>query len=123
MGGFCKIDGGFYHKISHMSTISTSLLNQTAGLIIDSKTSTSQGDLNPINQENYNPSDYLFILVTYFKESNSLPVALLHQLQCLAELTEREVPAINVGINPIYTGSRTSSRYIRFNDFFISNFQ
>lgn len=69
------------------------------------------------------PADYLFFLVTYFKESNSLPKELLHQLQKLAELQEREEQEIAHKNGPIdFINIYTSTRHIKFNDFFTLNF-
>lgn len=106
-----------------MSNNTKTLLNQAFRLILESQ------ELQPINYRDSDkgdstPADYLFALVTHFKLSNSLPIALLHQLQYLAELQEREDQAIKTEIMPIYTGIRqTTSRHLKFNDFFTSNFK
>jgi hypothetical protein len=76
-----------------MSNNTKTLLNQAFRLILESQ------ELQPINYRDSDkgdstPADYLFALVTHFKLSNSLPIALLHQLQYLAELQEREDQAI-----------------------------
>ncbi|MBK9507503.1 MAG: hypothetical protein IPO03_19280 [Bacteroidetes bacterium] len=69
------------------------------------------------------PADYLFYLVSYFKESNSLPKELLHQLQKIAEQQEREDQAIAHENSPIdYINTPSSTRHLRFNDFFTLNF-
>lgn len=104
-----------------MSNNTKPLLNQAFRLIIESQ------ELHPNNYSDSDigfssPADYLFALITHFKLSNSLPIALLHQLQYLAELQEREDQAINVEINPLNTGiSEASSRHIKFKDYFTSN--
>lgn len=69
------------------------------------------------------PADYLFFLVTYFKESKLLPKELLHQLQKLAELQEREDQGIAHENSTIdFRNAHTTTRHIRFNDFFTLNF-
>lgn len=68
-------------------------------------------------------ADYLFFLVRHFKESNSLPKELLHQLQKLAELQEREDQGIAFKNSPIpFRNTHATTRHIRFNDFFNLNF-
>lgn len=105
-----------------MSTILNYPLNQASCLIVDPQIFHSikfKVTGNSINT----PADYLFYLVRYFNESNSLPKELLHQLQKLAELKEREDQGIAYKNSPIdFRKTHTSTRHIRFNDFFTKDF-
>lgn len=105
-----------------MSTKLKYPVNQASCLLADPQVFTSNKYKDTGNTIN-TPADYLFYLVTHLKESNSLPKELLHQLQKLAELQEREDQAIAHENSPIdYINTHTSTRHLRFNDFFTLNF-
>lgn len=107
-----------------MSTFSKKLLNQAFYLIAE-HSQESQALINKYSKDDESShADYLFALVSHFKISNYLPIALLHQLEYLAELQEREDQALNIENTLVYAAIiQASSRHTKFNDFFTSNFK
>ncbi len=96
--------------------------NQAFSLIIEQQVLHSTSTTDGVNRIN-TPADYLFLLVSYFKESSLLPKELLHHLQKLAELQEREDQTINNTTKPTVNEIPHSSlRHIKFNDLFTTDF-
>lgn len=100
-------------KSSNQAFVANSLKANVGNL---PETSTPNGDAQ-------NLADYLFALVLQLKDSNTISKKLMLQLQAFAERQERESCVTKQEVNTHCSGKEIpSSRHIKFNDFFTSNF-